>query len=224
MKNIALVVGLFSMYTPLSGQNLDSLSKNKNYRNYISVNIPGCLFQQPGITYEYRTKTFGFGFTAGYIYPANHGGTSILLGDWGPGTLGYARGLFMNPQFNYYFPKRWQNYSPSFYLGIKPIFKYAFTDSTVDINLYRISKDDFMHVRQQDNYYSYGAMLMLGFKTRINHFFFEIFSGLGWKQNIHESYVVAKGTNHPHKCAPYNSEIIHNILAMQFGYSFGVVF
>jgi hypothetical protein len=224
MKKFVLVILLCSFSLITFSQKSDTIAKKKNYRNYISIDIPACFLQQAGITYEYRTNYFGFGVSAGYIYPLHTGGTSILLGDWGPGTLDYSKGVFINPQFNFYFPRKWQSSPSSFYVGIKPLFKYAFCDSTVSTSWKRIRSDDFLYRRQVDNYYSFGALITLGFKVKIKHFFIDIYSGAGWRQNIHKLYVVAQGTNHAYKCAPFNSETVNNILALQFGIKLGFVF
>jgi len=225
MKKLYLIILLFGFSSLIYSQKSDSITKKKEYKNYLSVDIPACFFQQVGLTYEYKTKYFGYGITAGYIYKVKHSGTSILLGDWGPGTLTSSTGFFLFPQFNYYFPKKNQDKPTSFYVGLKPLFKYAFCDSNTVTSWTRYHADEFTVKRQRDNYYAYGIMTTFGFKCVIKHFFFDMYFSVGYRHNIHKDYIVGEGNrNHAYPCTPYYSTTLRDIVALQFGINIGGVF
>ena len=72
MKTIIPVLLFLTVPVLLSGQVSDEEIAAHFPKHYISVNpLNILLFQQAGLTYEYKPGAIGYGITAGYIYP-NH--------------------------------------------------------------------------------------------------------------------------------------------------------
>jgi hypothetical protein len=150
-------------------------------RHYISVNpLNILLFQQAGITYEYKPGMLGYGLTAGYIYP-NHKEYSnyFIAGPTDAGSLGDYSGFFVVPQVNVYFNK--QKYSGNanlIYLALKPVYKYMRIDSTQQ-TAWSHPDDYYVYRKMNDNVNIYGGFVDFGYKCYIHHFFFSIEFGLG---------------------------------------------
>ena len=150
-------------------------------RHYISVNpLNIFLFQQAGITYEYKPRMVGYGLTAGYIYP-NHEEYSnyFIAGPTSAGSLGDYSGYFIVPQVNLYFNKpKNSGYANLIYIALKPVYKFMQIDSTQH-TAWSHPDDYYVYRKMNDKVNVYGGFVDFGYKCYIHHFFFSIEFGLG---------------------------------------------
>ncbi len=150
-------------------------------KHYISINpLNILLFQQVGITYEYKPRMVGFGVTTGYIYP-NHKEYSnyFIAGPSRAGSLGDYSGLFVVPQVNVYFNKpKHSRHANLIYVALKPVYKFMHIDSTQQ-TAWSHPDDYYVYRKMNDKVNIYGGFFDFGYKCYIYHFFFNIEFGLG---------------------------------------------
>ena len=177
-------------------------------RHFISVNpLNILLFQQAGITYEYKPGIVGYGLTAGYIYP-NHKEYSnyFIAGPTSAGSLGDYSGFFVAPQVNLYLNKpKFSGHANLIYFTLKPVYKYMHIDSTQQ-TAWSHPDDYYVYRKMNDKVNVYGGFVDFGYKCYIHHFFFDLEFGLGILAADHKMTVSAEWIsysqehyNHPPK-------------------------
>jgi hypothetical protein len=181
----------------LNGQG-NELSNNSISKHYFSVNpLNIFLFQQIGLTYEYKPGKFGYCISAGYIYPNKKKYSNYFIaGPTNYGSLGYYSGLFINPQLNLYLrqPKNKKSGGLVF-LAFKAVYKYMHIDSTGRYAWDTHSDDYYWKYRRQlDNVNIIGAFIDFGYRCVIWHLFFELNVGPGFIFINHNMIVVGEAT------------------------------
>ncbi|MEI6898898.1 MAG: hypothetical protein WCL00_03390 [Bacteroidota bacterium] len=163
-------------------------------RHYISVNpLNILLFQQAGITYEYKPGMVGYGLTAGYIYP-NHKEYSnyFIAGPTNAGSLGDYSGFFVVPQVNVYLNKPKNSWHTNLvYIALKPVYKFMYIDSTQK-TAWSHPDDYYVYRKMNDKVNIFGGFVDFGYKCYIHHFFFGIEFGLGILAVYHKMIVSAE--------------------------------
>jgi len=184
MKIILFVTFFTFCSIVVYAQKPDTATKDHLPRHYISVNpLKILFFQQAGITYEYKPGRFGFGITAGYIYPNRKEYSNwFIVGPVKYGSPGYYSGFFLIPQFNAHLskPKKVSNRSLA-YLSLKGVYKYMTIDSTHSCAWYTYTAGDYYwtYRKQVDRVNIVGCFMILGFKYVWKYFFFDINIGPG---------------------------------------------
>jgi hypothetical protein len=178
----ALLTALTILAASLSfGQNQPDSGNIKFPKHYISVNpLNILLFQQAGISYEYKPGMVGYGLTAGYIYP-NHKEYSnyFIAGPTSAGSLGDYSGFFVVPQVNIYFNKpKYSGHANLIYMALKPVYKFMQIDSTQQ-TAWSHPDDYYVYRKMNDRVNIYGGFVDFGYKCYIRHFFFDLTFGLG---------------------------------------------
>lgn len=195
-------------------------------RHYISVNpLNILLFQQAGITYEYKPGRVGYVLTAGYIYP-NHKEYSnyFIAGPTKAGSLGDYSGLFVVPQFNIYLNKpKHSGHANLIYIALKPVYKYMHIDSSQQ-TAWSHPDDYYVYRKMNDNVNIYGGFVDFGYKCYIHHFFFNLEFGLGilavdHKMTISGVWVHSYQENYYHP--PKEESTTENHLTINFMLTFG---
>ena len=197
------------------GQNSDTQKAVHLPKHYISVNpLNILLFQQIGITYEYKPGVMGLGITTGYIYPNKQEYSNwFIAGPTGYGSLGYYSGFFIVPQVNIYLtkPKDVQN-TGLVYIALKGVYKYMHIDS-IGRYAWDTHADDYYWVyrKQFDNVNIYGAFADFGFRYILHHFFFDINFGPGIMFVNHQMIIAGEATGpYPiHNVNPPRREELH---------------
>jgi hypothetical protein len=222
----------FLLFLPhfLSGQTIE-LSQNLMPKHYLSFNpLNILLFQQIGLTYEYKPNKIGYGITAGYIYPNKKEYSNYFIaGPTNFGSLGYYSGLFIVPQVNLYLrmPKN-KKTGGLVYLAFKGVYKYMHIDSTGRYAWDTHSDDYYWVYRQQlDNVNILGAFIDFGYKCVIWHFFFDINVGPGIIFINHRMIIVGEATGpYPiHILDQPRKETLNQIYpTVNFTLNFGVAF
>ena len=195
MKTLYLSLILLFFPMLIIGQQVDSVKTSPQSQHYISVNpLNISLFQQIGLSYEYRIKQLGFGITAGYIYPNKKAYSNYFIaGPTSYGSLGYYSGLFVVPQFNFYLTKiKSPHYSNQIYISLKGVYKYMQIDST-DFRAWDThDKDSYWIFRRQfDKVNIYGGFIDFGYKLILQHFFLDINIGPGI-MSVNHNMVIAQ--------------------------------
>jgi len=167
-------------------------------KHYISVNpLNMLLFQQIGVSYEFKPGRMGYGLTAGYIYPNKQEYSNYFLaGPTNYGSLGWYSGYFIVPQVNIYFNKpKNPKHTGLLYLAVKGVYKYMSVDSTQKL-LWTSKTDDYYwkYRKQYDRVNLFGAFADFGFRYVLYHFFFEINCGPGVIYLHHHMLVAGEST------------------------------
>jgi hypothetical protein len=163
-------------------------------RHFISVNPLNMLvFQQAGITYEFKPGMAGYGLTAGYIYPNNKEYSNYFIaGPTSAGSLGDYSGFFVVPQVNLYFNKpKYPGHASLIYIALKPVYKYMRIDST-QVTAWSHPDDYYVYRKKNDRVDIYGGFIEFGYKCYIHHFFFDLEFGMGILEVDHNMVVSAE--------------------------------
>jgi len=169
-------------------------------RHNISINpLNIVLFQQIGVTYEYRPGRFGFGITPGYIYPNKQEYSNFFIaGPTNYGSLGWYSGWFVVPQVNLYLTR--QKYSDEggvLYLAAKIVYKNMHVD-TNSVTVWEYHGDGYSYYRKMsDKVNMYGGFLDVGYRYFLDHFFFDLNFGPGilWLSHDMIVYTESYGTS-----------------------------
>jgi hypothetical protein len=181
-------------------QRSDSTLKNLP-RHYLSINpLNAALFQQVGLSYEFKPAHFGFAITAGYVY-ANKLNISRLFmaGTVNYGPFEYYQGLFVVPQFNFYFSKPiFGENTTLLYISLKGVYKYLFIDST-EYHIWNNTNGDYydLYRKQVDRTHIYGGFAVFGMKRVFSHFFVDMNLGLGVLAQEHRLITVGESNSGP---------------------------
>ncbi len=182
MKPHPLLTLILLVPSLLFGQHDQDNKEKKPPRHFISVNpLNILLFQQAGISYEYKPTWLGFGITTGFIYP-NYKTYSnyFIAGPTNLGSLGDYSGVFAVPQVNLYFNKpRHPDHGSLGYVAVKFVYKYMHIDTT-KITAWTNEGDGYYDYRKMnDKVNVYGGFLDIGYKYFNGHFFLEFSFGPG---------------------------------------------
>jgi len=183
MRNVIFVIEFMICSMFMYGQQTNDSSGIHLPKHYISFNPLNIIFfQQAGLTYEYKTGKFGYGITAGYIYPNKKEYSNwFIAGPVKYGSLGYYSGFFLVPQLNVYWskPKKASNTS-LIYLSSKIVYKYMTVDSTTSY-AWDTHSDDYYWVyrKQVDRANIFGGFVGFGLKYVWKYFFFDVSFGPG---------------------------------------------
>jgi hypothetical protein len=206
------------------------------WSHFISANpLNILLFQQAGLTYEFKLRHFGFGLTGGEIY-ANHQEYSnfFIAGPTEEGSLGDYSGYFFVPQINYYFTKqKYRNHAHLFYVSFKFVYKHMSLDST------NVTK--WMPADEGDGYYDwrkmidkvniYGEFIGVGYKYALYHVFLQVEFGFGAMEDKHTMIISQEnpenGSPYPmyyHYNPPERVSAYQNLGSINFNLSIGGTF
>lgn len=182
MKLFYLLLPLVILSIGSNGQQSESSNTSHFPKHFISVNPLNCLvFQQIGLTYEYKMDRIGVGGTVGYLYP-NHKEYSnfFLAGPTGYASFGDYSGFFIIPQVNFYFKDpKCVDYASLFYITIKPVYRFMRIDSTQWTRWIQIDDGVYDSRKMIDNTHVYGGFFDLGYKMYAYHLFIDFNFGAG---------------------------------------------
>jgi hypothetical protein len=173
------------------------------------------LFQQAGITYEYKPGVIGCGVTTGYIYPNKKEYSNYFIaGPTNCGSLGYYSGFFVVPQVNLYLSKpKSLDEGGLVYISLKFVYKYMNIDSTSSTAWSH--QGDFYYVWRKmiDDVNIYGGFIDFGYRYYLSHFFFDFNVGPGLMWVNHNMIITAESygmTPYPiHYINPPRREEVH---------------
>ena len=190
-----LFVLLIAGTLQVSGQ-ADSTARPAHFpKHFISVNPLNCLlFQQLGLTYEFRPGRMGYGITGGYIYP-NHQEYSnfFIAGPTSNGSLGDYSGWFVVPQVNVYLlqPKH-PEIANLIYISLKGVYKHMEIDSTQKTAWSNEGDGYYLYRKMNDQVSVYGGFIDFGYKLVVHHFFIDLNLGLGVLSVNHDMVISAQ--------------------------------
>ena len=228
---IPALILLISVPLFMFGQTDTLGSKVRVPKHYFSANpLNILLFQQIGITYEFKPGMMGYGITAGYIYPNKQEYSNwFIAGPTSYGSLGYYSGLFVEPQVNIYLTKlKNPKHGGMIYIAIKGVYKYMYLDSAGRI-AWDTHADDYYWIyrKQVDNVNIFGGFVNFGFKFVARHFFFDVSLG-PWIMSVNHKMIIAGEATGPypiHEINPPRYEELHQTYpTINFTLNFGVAF
>jgi hypothetical protein len=231
MKKAILLIIVLSPFL-VKGQKKDSIRNPHFPRHFISFNpLNAILFQQIGITYEFKPGRMGYGITSGYIYPNKKEYSNwFIAGPTNYGSLGFYSGVYFIPQFNIYLtmqkkPKK----AGLVYLTLKGVYKYLKIDSTNGYAWDTHADDSYWVYRKMvDRTNVIGVFLDFGFKFIRSHFFFDLNIGPGIMFVNHNMIIAGETTKHPShvsNISPPRSETFNDKnFTINFTLTFGVDF
>jgi len=216
MRTTILVVVTFFSSFCLNGQRIIKsapyYSNNPKKQNEVSVDVMHhnisinplniCLFQQIGVTYEYRPGKLGFGITPGYIYPNKKEYSNwFIAGPTNAGSLGWYSGWFVVPQVNLYLTRQKESDEGGvLYIAVKFVYKLMHIDTT-SVTVWHNDGDGYGSYRKMfDNVNIYGGFLDVGFRYFLGHFFIDLNFGPGVMWLDHNMTIYAEG----YGTSPYN--------------------
>jgi len=223
-RNLAL---LFTVYNK-PYKEIDVDVKHHN----ISINpLNIFLFQQIGLTYEYRLAKLGFGITPGYIYPNNQEYSNwFLVGPTKYGSLGWYSGWFVMPQVNLYLTKQVSSDEGGvLYLALKFVYKKMHIDTTA-VTVWENEGDGYtIRRKMMDKVNVYGGFIDLGYRYFLNHFFFDLNAGVGPMCVDHNMIIYAEAngssTNSMQYLKPSIEEKYHQwAFTANFALNLGIAF
>jgi len=232
MRTLLLLILFLTPPLLTFSQTIDEQKAIRSPQHYISVNpLNMLLFQQLGVTYEYRPGMAGFGISAGYIYP-NHKTYSnyFIAGPTDVASLGDYSGLFLMPQVNLYVRNpRNPKHGGSIYLSLKMVYKYMHLDSTYATAFYNEGDGYYDYRRMNDNVNIYGVFADFGYKYVFNHFFFDLNCGFGsmWlnhKMIIHGQTTGMYADPMYYLDPPVDEELHQNHVSANFSFTLGAAF
>jgi len=175
------VLALFCSFI-CRGQYHDDKAASPVNRHFISINpLNMALFQQVGITYEYKAGVLGFGLTPGYIYPNKQEYSNwFMAGPTKNGSLGDYSGFFVVPQIYIHLTELNDSEEGSaIYITPKFIFKHMHVDSATR-TVWDNHGDGYSGYRKMiDNANVYGGFVDFGFRYFLGHFFMDLNLGPG---------------------------------------------
>ena len=197
MKRIlyTLIIIIYSSF--IYGQNSDTTSKQHFPQHYISINpLNFLLFQQEGLTYEYKTNRLGYAISTGYFF-ANKLNYSrfFITGTTERGPYEFYSGFYATPQINLYFSKPMNNKKATLcYISLKGVYKGLKVDST-EYHIWTHGSGDasYFYRKQVDRCRIAGAFLDFGVKCVKNHFVFDFNIGYGILSSFHRMVVAGEG-------------------------------
>ena len=220
------------IYVPsvIYGQTNDEKKTAHFPRHYFSVNpLNIFLFQQIGITYEYKPGIMGYGITTGYIYPNKQAYSNYFIaGPTNYGSLGYYSGFFIVPHVNVFLikPKNLKH-AGLVYVSLKLVYKYMYIDSTTQSAWYNYGDGSLLYRKMIDKVNIYGGFVDFGYRYVLYHFFFDLNFGLGLMSVNHNMIIVGEGGNPGllNNINPPRLEGLHqNHVTTNFTLNFGVAF
>lgn len=232
MRVITILVFLISAPLLGLGQTGDKPVASQFPKHYISVNpLNILLFQQAGITYEYKPGRMGYGITTGYIYPNNKTYSNYFIaGPTSYGSLGDYSGFFVVPQVNVYLTKpKKQNHGGLVYLAVKVVYKYMHIDSTKSTAWENKGDGYYIYRKMNDKVNIYGGFIDFGYKLVLHHFFFDLNLGVGATLINHKMIISGEhfGLGREpmyYLNPPHQDEIHQNPVTVNFTLNFGVAF
>ena len=229
---LLLLAFMFCSFFMNGQQKNDSTAAGHFPRHYISVNpLNILLFQQAGISYEYKPGVMGYGITTGYIYP-NHKTYSnyFIAGPTNYASLGDYSGFFIGPQVNVYLTKPKNiHHSGLIYVSFKMVYKYMHIDSTQTTAWYSEGDGYYLYQKMTDKVNIYGAFVDFGYKYVYYHFFVDLNFGLGatWinhKMTIYGAHTGMHGDPIYNFNPPREEELHQNPFTINFTLNIGVAF
>ena len=229
MRITILFLSLLTAPLFMFGQIDSTQSKARLPKHYISVNpLNIFLFQQAGITYEYKSGVMGYEITTGYIYP-NHKDYSnyFIAGPTDLGSLGDYSGFFIVPQVNVYLRKpKNPKHGGLVYLSLKMVYKYMQIDSTRSTVWDNAGDPDYLYRNMIDKVNIFGGFVDFGYRYVLYHFFFDFNFGFGGLRVTH-NMIIAKETL-DNQQMPYNPPLRDKTqedhLTINFSLNFGGAF
>jgi hypothetical protein len=232
MRIALLFISLITFPWVLPGQKNELQLDVRLPKNYISVNpLNIILFQQAGITYEYKPGVLGYEITTGYIYPNKKEYSNYFIaGPTNYGSLGYYSGFFVVPQVNVYLTK--PNYSDEggvVYLSLKMVYKYMHIDSTSSSAWFSEGDSYYLYRKMIDKVNIYGGFIDFGYRYFLSHFFIDLNFGVGSMWVNHKMIIAGEklGTS-PYPMIyinPLRREELHkNHVSINFTLNFGFAF
>ena len=224
---ILLISGPLFMY----GQKSDFQKEAYMPKHYISVNpLNILLFQQAGITYEYKPGRIGYGITTGYIYPNKQEYSNYFIaGPTNYGSLGWYSGLFIIPQINFYLTKpKNVTHTGLVYVTLKGVYKYMTIDSIGRL-AWDTQSDDYYWVyrKQVDHVNIFGAFIDFGYRYYFYHCFFDLNFGPGLMFINHKMIIAGEATG-PYPIhnvnPPRREEFLQVHGTVNFTLNFGIAF
>jgi len=215
MRTILLSVLVFFGSLWLYGQKNDSTPEHHVLKHFFSVNpLNALLFQQAGITYEFKPGIIGCGLTGGYIYPNRQEYSNYFIaGPTNYSSLGFYSGSYIVPQLNFYFKKsEKKGRTKLLYIALKAVYKYMTVDSTETIVWYTqggSSNGNSTNKKMDDTLNIYGAFIDFGFKYVNQAFFVDLNIGPGIMCLNHNmiTYGISYGSSSVHYINPPQQEV-----------------
>jgi len=232
MRTAIFIISLFTIplivHSQKNGLNLDEQLP----RHYISVNpINIILFQQAGITYEYKPGVMGYEISTGYIYPNNKTYSNYFIaGPTNYSSLGNYSGFFVNPQINLYLTKpKHSDEGGAVYISLKFVYKYMHIDSTVSTAWYNEGDGYYLYRKMKDKVNIYGGFIDFGYRYFLSHFFFDLNFGPGFIGVNHKMIISGEKTGPTpdpmHSINPPRLEELHqNHITVNFSLNLGAAF
>ena len=212
----------------MDGQTGDEQKAAHFPKHYISVNpLNIFLFQQAGITYEYKPGVIGYGITAGYIYPNKKTYSNYFIaGPTNNGSLGDYSGFFAVPQVNVYLIKpKHSEHAGLVYISLKMVYKYMHIDSTGQTAWYNEGDNYYLYRRMIDKVNIYGGFIDFGYRYVLYHFFFDFNFGVG-KMWVNHKMIISGQAVNPSPIQYFNpprqEEVYENHVTINFTLNFGV--
>lgn len=233
MRKIIFTLTIIICSTFIYGQSTDSISKNKAPKHIITINpLNAFVFQQAGLTYEFKAKRLGIGISTGYFYPNKLNISRFFIaGTNEQGAYEFYSGVYATPQLKFYVINPETRDDEIFcYITLKGVYKSL----KVDSNAYHIwdtgSGDDSFYYRKQiDKCKITGAFLGFGFTRVINHFVFDFNFGAGYLGSVHNLIIAGEGCNitvdsftnvKPSRQETYRERHFTTSLSVGLGYAF----
>lgn len=232
MRIIIFAIGFVACSLFIYGQETEIPPKVHLPRHFISLNpLNILLFQQAGITYEYKAGTLGFGITTGYIYPNKKEYSNwFIAGPIEYGSLGFYSGVFIVPQLNVYLTKpKNPKKAGLVYVAFKGVYKYMTIDST-NSYAWDTRSDDYYWIYRKmvDRVNILGAFIDFGFKFVRDNFFFDLNIGPGMLFVNHNMIIAGQTFTRPSQVSnvkPPRSETFNEKhFTINFTLNFGVAF
>jgi len=229
MRITCLLILFISVPFLMFGQNSNELKEVHFPNHYISVNpLNILLFQQAGITYEYKPGVIGYGITVGYIYPNKKEYSNYFIaGPTNYGSLGDYSGCFIVPQVNVYLTKpKNLKHAGLVYISLKMVYKYMHIDSTIHTAWYNEGDGYYLYRKMIDKVNIYGGFIDFGYRYVLYHFFFDFNFGVG-KMWVNHNMIIAGQAVNPSPIQYFNpprqEELHQNHVTINFTLNFGVV-
>jgi hypothetical protein len=149
------------------------------------------LFQQAGITYEYKPGIMAFAITSGYIYPNRKEYSNYFIaGPTNTGSLGDYSGFFIVPQMNIFLniPKVLRHEGEG-YFAFKMVYKNMYIDSTELTAGHNEGNGYQTFNKMIDKVKIYGGFIDFGYRYVLKHFFYDFNLGLGPMWVNHEMII-----------------------------------
>lgn len=190
MRRLLLI--LFISPLIVIGQKADTSIIKPLPKHYFAVNpLNIFLFQQVGLTYEFKPNRFGYGITAGYIYP-NYKPYSnyFIAGPTRVASLGDYSGFFIVPHVNIFLSKPKNKHCNNLvYVSFKFVYKYMHIDSTRITEWEHHGNGYYAFRKMIDNVNIYGGFVDFGYRFVLYHFFFDINVGGGFLSVNHNMLI-----------------------------------